>query len=69
MQEQDISSIWMLISYGVFKVVDESAPDMQGILTKNGDALVQVSCIVSMCMFRVATNEMAFCKSCTFFVF
>ena len=30
-------------SYGVVKVVDESAPDMQGILTKNGDALMQVS--------------------------
>ena len=56
-------------SYDACKVVDESAPDMQGILTKNGDALVQVSCIVSMCMFRVATNEMAFCKSCTLFVF
>merc|ERR1712126_85686 len=27
----------------VAKVVDESAPDMQGILTKNGDALVQVA--------------------------
>ena len=29
-------------------MVDESAPEMQGMLSRNGDALMQVSCISLM---------------------
>ena len=40
------------------KVVDESAPEMQGMLSRNGDALMQVSCFSFMCLFRVMKYHM-----------